>query len=194
MNKLAYALSQKFVTNNIISEKDIEIYRYGLEILLSSTFTSLSLLIVATLIDSFWYGVIYLLFTIPLRTTAGGYHADTRLKCFICSNLTYVCVSLFLRIMNSISIPMYCWLLLLYLGAFYIYLKAPVQNINHPISETKLKKNKKKATIFLLLDCFILSFLLISFPTVKIVQLCILSVMSVALLIIPTQMKGEGHK
>ncbi len=191
MKQLALNISKEFVKRDIISESDIEIYRYGLEILISSTFTSFSVLVLSCLLDSFAYGFLYLLITIPLRITAGGYHADTYQKCFICSNLSYITLSLVLRFLQNHDLPPAFWLILLYLSATYIFVKAPVPNTNQPLSDNAMKRNKKQLTIYLLLDCIILSIMTRMLPTLPIVHLSILAISLVAFLIIPTQKGGE---
>ena len=120
MKQLALKISNEFLKKNIISEKDIEIYRYGLEILISSTFTSLSVIMVAALLDSFGYGILYLFLTIPIRVTASGYHADTYKKCFFISNVSYIALSCVFKILQQSNLPVYLWLIILYLSTAYI--------------------------------------------------------------------------
>lgn len=193
MKQLALNISKEFVKWDVIPESDIDIYRYGLEILISSTLTSLSVLALACLLDSFAYGLLYLLITIPLRITAGGYHADTYRKCFTISNLLYIVLSFTLRLLQNHDLSPIFWLVLLYMSALYIFVKAPISNIHQPLSYTATKRNKRQGTIYLLLDCTILTFMTIMLPTSSFVHLAILSVALVALLIIPTQ-KGETPK
>lgn len=191
MRRLALNLSKSFVTQGLITESDIEIYRYGLEMLISSTFTSLSVIILACFLDSLEYGFLYLLITIPLRVTAGGYHANTFQRCFIISNLLYATLSFILRLLHTNCTNIYLWLFTLYLSAIYIYLKSPVQNEHQPLDTDTIKRNKKHVTIYLILDCIIINTLMFIPSTSHIAHFATLSISIVALLILPTQKGGE---
>lgn len=191
MKSLASTLTTKMVNYKIIPVNEFDVYLYGLEILLSSSLTSISILIIATLVDSLHNGILYLIFSIPLRSTAGGYHASTYHKCFFISNLIYIFICLINK--NTYNYSIYFWITLLYLSTLYIFYKAPVPNAHHPISKAQLKKNKKLNTLFLILFCTSLTLLLYLQPISNIVRIPILTIASVAIMIIPTQMKG-GHK
>lgn len=192
MYELAYYMSDQLVKRKIIEEDLADVYRYGLEILLTSSLTSLCLLLIASLLGSCMHGILYLIITIPLRVTAGGYHAKTYRNCFIISNLTYIVVYLSASLLHKLELPSYVWLLLLYASVSYIFQKAPVLNPRQPLSPDILKKNKRKSSLYLLLNSILFSSLLIFFPLLTIVKFCILAISSVAIFIIPTQMKGES--
>lgn len=89
MRQMAYMLSNVFVRKNIIYQDVREVYQYGLELFFSTVVTCGSILLYSVLADSFWAGILYLLFSIPLRMAAGGYHAKTYTGCFITSNLVF---------------------------------------------------------------------------------------------------------
>lgn len=194
MKQIALSISNEFVRRKIISAEDIDIYRYGLEILLSSTLTSISVIIVATILDSLGFGLLYLFLTVPLRITVGGYHANTYKKCFLVSNLTYVILSYAHKFLHQYDIPIYLWLVILYLSAFYIFIKTPVQNIHQPLSTENLKRNKQFATICLLIYSIITPLLGIVTSASEIMHFSILSILVVAILIIPTSKKGDDQK
>ena len=140
--------------------------------------------------DSVYYAFLYFAITIPLRTAAGGYHADTYRRCFTLSNLTYIAISLITKAFLPLNVPIFLWLGILYISAFYIFRKAPVSNIHQPLSDALLAKNKRHVRIYLLIDCIALTLLLPMYPDVQPLYFSVLSIMSVAILIIPTQKKG----
>lgn len=192
MKKLALNISKEFVKRDIISESDIEIYRYGLEIILTSTMTSLSVLALSIVLNSIGYGILYLLICVPLKITAGGYHADTYLKCFTISNLSYFILSLIHKIVEQNDVSPYIWLLILLSCAFYIFIKAPVQHPDQPLSPDKARNNKRLSAIYLGIDCLTITFLIILAPSSKVISFSALAILMVALFIIPTSRKG-GH-
>lgn len=192
MYELAYYISNRLVKHKIVEEDMADVYRYGLEILLTSSITSLCILLIAALLDSLMHGILYMALTIPLRVTAGGYHARTYRNCFLISNLAYVVISVATGLLHNLELPFYVWLGFLYLSAFYIFLKAPIQNPRQPVSPDILKKNKQKASIYLLVDSILLGGLTAFLPASEILHFCILAFSSVAIFIIPTQKKGEA--
>lgn len=169
-----------------------DVYRYGLEILFSSLCTTFSILIISFLLGSLGLGILYLLLTIPLKLTVGGYHTDTYKKCFLISNFTFAVLVCVYKIIAQYKISIIIWLIILYCSAFYVFIKAPVQNIHQPLSTVKAERNKRQARLYLLLDCCAITFLAIAIPTSEYMHFAILCILLVALLIIPTQ-KGVTH-
>jgi len=190
MKQFALHISKSFVSQGIITESDIEIYRYGLEMLLSSSFTSLSVILLACIMDSLAYGFLYLIVTIPLRVTAGGYHANSFQGCFIISNLLYVFLSVIFRLLHPNCTSVFLWSLLLYWSAIYIYKKAPVQNKHHPLDIITIKHNKRKVAFYLIIDCIVINIFMLIPSTTHFTHFATLSISIVALLIIPTQKGG----
>lgn len=194
MRQLALTLSKKFARLEIIPESDIEIYRYGFEIIFTSSITSLSILLLSTILNSIAYGFLYLLICIPLKVTAGGYHADTYLECFTISNLSYCVLSHTHKLIEPNQIPSYIWLCLFFCCALYIFIKAPVQHPNQPLSLNTARRNKRLSAIYLIADCSAIIFLMILVPASKAISFSALSILMVALFIIPTARKGGGDK
>lgn len=191
---LANRITNIFLSRKIIEKDMADVYRYGLEIIFSSLLTTLSILSIAFLMDSFGFGLLYLFLTIPLKLTAGGYHADTYKKCFFISNFLFATLICVHKIISYCSVPVFIWLTILYCSSFYIFLKAPVQNIHQPLSTAKIIHNKRLARIYLLLDCCIITCLAIMLPASSVIHFSVLCILLVALLIIPTQKKGVSHK
>ncbi|MGN0335460.1 MAG: accessory gene regulator B family protein [Lachnospiraceae bacterium] len=180
-----------FLERKVIDEDMADVYRYGLEILFSSLFTTFSILVISFLLNSLGLGVLYLFLTIPLKLTAGGYHADTYKKCFLISNLTFTALIYVYKIISYYhSISVIFWLIILYCSTFYIFLKAPVQNIHQPLSPAKIERNKRRTRIYLLIDCCAITLLAIIVPASGYILFSILCILLVALFIIPTQRKG----
>ena len=61
--------------NGIVAPEKNKIYAYGMELVLSGLVNVLSVLLISILIFHPADGLLFLVAFIPLRTTAGGYHA-----------------------------------------------------------------------------------------------------------------------
>lgn len=130
MQKLAQGTAERLVAQGIIREEDAPIYRYGLEAMYSSFLELLSILTLAALIGNFWQTVLFFAAFIPLRLYAGGYHASTRLRCFLTSLVVYAAFTIMLEI-----VPVAWFVPLAFIGGavsfLIIWLFAPVIHQNH---------------------------------------------------------------
>lgn len=130
MQKLAQGTAERLVAQGIIREEDAPIYRYGLEAMYSSLLELLSILALAALIGNFWQTVLFFAAFIPLRLYAGGYHASTRLRCFLISLVVYAAFTIMLEI-----VPVAWFVPLAFIGGavsfLIIWLFAPVIHQNH---------------------------------------------------------------
>lgn len=130
MQKLAQGTAERLAAQGIIREEDAPIYRYGLEAMYSSLLELLSILTLAALIGNFWQTVLFFAAFIPLRLYAGGYHASTRLRCFLTSLVVYAAFTIMLEI-----VPVAWFVPLAFIGGavsfLIIWLFAPVIHQNH---------------------------------------------------------------
>ena len=67
----------------IVSEEQMEICEYGLELIASGILNIIILVICSFCLHEEKFIVLYFLGFIPLRLFAGGYHADNHLNCCI---------------------------------------------------------------------------------------------------------------
>lgn len=188
LQKTSMHLANQLVFNKIISENELEIYQYGFEILFSSLITAISICLSASIFDKLSVAILYLAITIPLRTTAGGYHATSYLRCFIFSNLYFLFILFVYQLVLQFTFFPLIWISILFFSYTFILLNAPIKNRNHPISDTTLKKNQKLLYIFLLIDSLIIIFCF----TIKqsdIFIFFILTIMSVVILMFPNKIR-----
>ena len=119
------------IAKNIIEEEMFDVYQYGFEIMISSAITMLSIMIIACIMDSPLIGILYFIISIPLKVTAGGYHAPTYGKCFLISNLEYIALSLTAKAFSASFMPYYGWIILLMVSAGYILLTCQKSQPSH---------------------------------------------------------------
>ena len=190
MRKAASAITNRMIAYQIIPENEKEVYQYGLEILLSSLFTMSVILLAASLTDSLMIGIWYLIVSVPLKVTAGGYHAPTYTRCFLISTLEFLAQSLLVKVLTGLSFPAYAWLILYLCSVLYIYHCAPVKNIHHPISERRLMQNRRRAVCFLGADTLAL-IILYALHRDFLAEWEIITLFMIAVFILPTQ-KEKG--
>lgn len=146
MKKEQNFLVNSFLQNGIISKEDIEIYQFGIECFVLKFVNCLSYIIIGFLmkmpLELFLMGGIL----IPLRRSAGGYHAKTRAGCYLFSCIV---VTLALSLCR-IQFVQYIWYAMLFIADLFIMLLAPVDNENK-IMDTSEKAHFRKKTMKLLI-------------------------------------------
>lgn len=182
------------LTNELFTRQNscnvpIEVFRYGIEICISTFATLFSILILSCWIGMPETSLLYLIVYIPLRITCGGYHADTYLKCFLISNINYLATITISQLLTSLAISKFIWLMLLLGSVLYIIFNAPIKNIHHPIHDDLLKKNRNMAIVLLFINCFILIYIYASNLQSFIFNLVTITIVSVAIQMLPTIMK-----
>lgn len=89
MEKLIDHFEQRMIAGNMISQDETAVVRYGLEVFFISFLELAAIFVFAAFVGNLASTVCFFLAFIPLRLVAGGYHASTRLRCFILSLAVY---------------------------------------------------------------------------------------------------------
>ena len=87
--KISYCLSE----NKVIDRKDCKIYQHGIELFLTCVIEIGLILIAALLCRNFWNTTMFFFGFLPIRVYSGGYHADTRIRCFAVLVIVYIIFS-----------------------------------------------------------------------------------------------------
>ena len=190
INKLSSLISSKFVEHNIISKSVKDVYRYGIEITISSiigfVITCLIELLFRMLMQTMLFYVIFIL----LRSMTGGYHAKTYLKC----NFIFSIITLFIVTFSKAAYEMqisFGILTLLFLPSIAIFIWiAPVENVNKPIKAEK-RVYWKSISIVTSVLLYLLSLLLYKSQHTLEATVIVITIFSVSILcMIPIIQKG----
>lgn len=160
---MAQKVSSFFVFNDLIQKKDKEIYSYCFEILFSTVINFAFVVIISILFNKIPEMLFYLAGFIPLRRTAGGFHAKTHFRCFCTLVVTY---SIFLIILSHASGYLNYFLLFILQGfsTLLVFVYAPVQNENRPILKEERERFQRKSRSMILAGClFSMIIILFSF-------------------------------
>lgn len=85
MEKIGSKFIEFFVSNDIIKNEDKEIYKYALNIILSSLIHIATVMILGLCFNLLIESLVFYFAYIVIRKFAGGYHANTQLRCFLAS-------------------------------------------------------------------------------------------------------------
>lgn len=155
MQKLAQKTADQLVMQGIIAKKDTAVYCYGLEALYSSLLELLTILFLSLFVGNFGQTVLFFAAFIPLRVYAGGYHAKTRLRCYLLSLAVYGAFSMMLLITPVALLLPFAWVGSM-LSLFIVWLLAPVAHQNHKISLKSRKMYRKTALMICTTEVFII--------------------------------------
>ena len=90
IDEISYKIANYFYTKNIIDEKVIPIYKYGMQVLISNVMASTIVVSIGVLISKLLESIIFILLYSTLRIYTGGYHAKTSLSCNIVFSLAFI--------------------------------------------------------------------------------------------------------
>ena len=83
INLISKNIVHFFVIQNTIKQEEEDIYRYGIELLVSTSTSLIASFLIALFFGKWYDFFVYYLLFVPIRMNAGGYHADTYGKCFL---------------------------------------------------------------------------------------------------------------
>ncbi|MDU5080293.1 accessory gene regulator B family protein [uncultured Tissierella sp.] len=125
---------KELCARDIIKEEDIEVYRYGLQLLVATILKGLGIAIIGILTGLLKESIIFILFFSSLRIQAGGYHAKTVINCFIGTSMLLFPSILLLKLLPVIYQPYYVLISMVF-SIFFVYLYAPLESENKPLDE-----------------------------------------------------------
>lgn len=122
IDKITYGL----VADNSIASKDLEAYKFGLEVTILKAFHYVSYIAIALCMKKFLEFVIIFAVLYAFRRNTGGYHAQTRIGCYLFS-CTVIFLSLFA---TGISFSWWGAAIISILDIIILLILSPVQNSN----------------------------------------------------------------
>lgn len=134
--------------HNIIKKEDIEICRYGYEVLFFNIMNMAIIIILGSALDKLLYSLIFFIIFASIRQCCGGYHSKSTIIC------TFVYVGIYIAIMflatteyteKYFTLPIDIILCLSYISSAAAH--APIDNKNKCISDEK-RGNLKKSVLY----------------------------------------------
>lgn len=137
LSLMAQRLSFFFVLKGLIREDEKEIYDYCFEILLSTVANSIIIITLSILnhavIDTCWFMMGFIM----IRITAGGFHADTHIRCMLLLIGVYIGYTFIIdRIVNGD----YIVIIMCICSWISVTLLSPVEDINKHLSKKEIER------------------------------------------------------
>lgn len=142
---MLYRISQRIVcvwqSEHIIPIESSEAYVYGVQLLLSTLLNIICIAIISGLAALPFAWIPFLAGFIPLRITAGGFHAKTPLRCFFS-----FCGSYFIFIAIALRLPESGMQLAILVNSIVtvlaVYLCSPIPAANKPLSDEEIPQKR----------------------------------------------------
>lgn len=156
---LSSKISSKFVEHKIITEDMVDIYKYGVEITISSIIGFILILIIGLIFKSLIQALIFYIIFIILRSFTGGYHASSYLKCNLIFSIVASLVIFFSKAATEVRFSTGI-INILFLPALSVFIwLAPIENPNKLI-EKKRRIYFKTGSVLAAVILYILSLIL----------------------------------
>lgn len=143
------------IHNKKIDDEEAEIVRYGLEVaVLKITFFAAAL-VVSLLMNSFWQFIIFISLFSLLRSYAGGYHAKTRIRCFVQSMLLIIVAIMIINISQKNTYIIVPLSVVALAASIIIWRIAPVDSKNKRLDFDEKAIMRRKTRITLMVEIII---------------------------------------
>jgi accessory gene regulator B len=139
------------IHTGVIKDKDHDLYFYAFHALISYTCSFATMFVVALLMHRFIESVIFIFFFYSLRIFAGGFHEKSELRCYIVSTIMFISMITVDKI-GSPGIQMWTNCVVLVASVIVIFLKAPVESKNKPLSTDEVRKYRKITRVIVAVD------------------------------------------
>lgn len=179
INQISETITQFFLHQESISEEEKDVYKYGVEITVSSLLNVILILLIGLLFDNLLSGAVFLVCFIIVRKYTGGYHAETYFRCnmVLCTTYTIVYIS-----SNNFDINVWSEILILLVDFEMVIKYSPVNNI-HKKLDINQKKNFHRLAILFYMLFSIISLILLNICSFY-GKLILFTLLSIALMIV----------
>ena len=133
----------QLVDNEVIQQDDIEIYEYGILLILMASFTSICILMTGFIIHKALFTIIFLGALIHLRHYAGGYHACSFSLCFCLSCFSYG-VGLFMLWLNHFASISLVLIGVSLISSYYFCKNGAMNSQKNPKTEQEMIERSKR--------------------------------------------------
>lgn len=160
---IAAHIAHRWVTSGVISKEDEGNYYYGLQLLLSTLFNLAIIIGLSIIFRAPLAWISFMLAFVPLRLTAGGFHAKTHWACIGSFCTAYACLLLL-----SIKLPYAAYGTASTIAAcsslVIIYFLSPVAANNKPLTMFQTSRFRRYSIVLTIIFMIPATLLLIGIP------------------------------
>lgn len=138
IHNLSNDITTFFMKKQLLDDNDNIVFCYGMELLISTVIGVLLILLASSIAGDILWGIVYLIYIVPIRMYVGGYHAKNYWSCNTIFLLFFIIA---FTIYKNIGENEYQILSYINLASVLVIFKwAPLENKNKIIKKIKKKK------------------------------------------------------
>jgi hypothetical protein len=145
MKKITDKIFCAMKNKNIVVDE--EVVKYGLEIISTKVLFAIIIVSIGILTKCFLESIIYTITFSLLRQYGGGYHAETKQKCFVLSVLMLICAIFIIKTAQSFDVFIILEVVITFLSVIYIITTAPIDTPNKRLDADELRIYGKRTGI-----------------------------------------------
>lgn len=149
IQKLSSACARNIISLGKLQGVNEAVLCYGCELIITSLIGLLILIGLSVLIGHPLAWIFFVIGFAPHRTSAGGYHADTHMRCYTVTSAMFL--------LSAFAAYLVLWNRFIYLAvslfsAVLVFLLAPLAAINKPLSPKRFRSNRIRSLIIVFVN------------------------------------------
>jgi len=149
-------ITSEAVQLGLISSEEKDIYAFTLTSMAFSALTWGTLILMGCFFKCLLGCIAFLVLYLPLRIFAGGYHCNNRRNCYVLS--VFIFASMMIMFKNQHYMPSAYHDLIYIIAAIGIFIMAPIQDRNKPMTRAESKHHQGIARKILIVEFVVILF------------------------------------
>lgn len=152
---MSVACARNIISIGKLQDINESILTYGCELILTSFFGLLILIPLSLFIGHPLAWLLFIIGFAPHRTSAGGYHADTHMRCYIITSTMFIigAMTAYKVVWNR-----YAYIVVSLFSALLVGFFAPLEAKNKPLSTKRFRANRTRCLVIVCLNFIIAVF------------------------------------
>ena len=147
ISRISSGIVKALLKNNIIEVDENEIYQYGIEMAISTIVMIFIVLGCGLMFGELIPSVVFFLLFALIRSSSGGYHAETHFKCNLIYTVNLIIALFWVKFAPPFySLSGHIMFLLIYILTVYQF--SPVENPNKPLDNSQKRKHRTLCIIY----------------------------------------------
>ena len=151
LSYISRKIAVELVDNEVIQQEELEVYEYGILLMLMASLTSICILCIGVILHKILFTIIFLGALIHLRHYLGGYHACCFSVCFCLSCLSYG-VGLFILWLHNLKETNLPFIILSFVSSYYFCKNGALNSLKNPKTEEEMAERNKK--VYFITICY----------------------------------------
>lgn len=172
VNVISIRVANNLLKKQIIEKNQYKKTVYGLEIILSTSLQIIGLILIGNILRILNQIVFITIGFTVLRVFAGGYHANTCLKCFLLSSLMFITG---IQIAKLIQGNIYAIIAIIFICSILLKKYSPRDSTNKKLTDKEKILNRKRSLITFCIVIIIFTVIYIVFPSTRLYSVLVIT-------------------